>query len=789
MLTKHDAHKTQGLSFISSIRGKLLLLFLSLSIIPMLVLSALGDFESQNALRDKASGEILRLSNIEGAALENWLVVRTQDLKVVAGAARIKSMQPDQAKAAIDLYYKEWKIYETIFVLGLDGKSIASSDNKPLSLGANDYIQRALKGEGSISQPIVSSATGHIVISISAPVIVDNNIVGVAGATVPISYLGSLFSGALIGDSGEAYLINEQGYFITPARFETKLKEAGLIKEQTALELKIDTAASKSVLAGLNGWAEYTNYQGLPVLGAYYWIKGQKWGLIIEQNSSEAFLASTKMRTNLIVIAFIAALMVGGVAVFVAQSIATPITSMVAVAKEMAQGRIQEKVTYSSKDEIGELAESFREIIAYQQTLANCANQLAYGNLTVELQSKSDEDILGVAFVRMIAQLRTAIQDVADNAQGLNRASGELALASDQAGQATSQIATTIQQVAKGITQQSEATSQSATSVEHLNRVVDGVEKGARAQANAASRMAEFTELLSSTLHQVSGNTNSVSLEAEKASKAARDGQNIVKNTARVMNSIRARVGLTSQKVQEMGKRSDQIGTILEAIDEIATQTNLLALNAAIEAARAGEHGKGFAVVADEVRKLAERASTSTKEIANLIKDIQKTVSEAVDAMNESTLEVENGTGHTSQAGTALDNILKAAEAVREQATQAAVSVGQMGKVSNELVSAANEVAAIVVQNTAATAEMASGSNNITQAIENIASISEENSAAVEQVSASTEEMSTLVGEVTASAQSLAGMAEKLQETVNQFVLHSEDKPAERFTRTRPAGR
>jgi methyl-accepting chemotaxis protein len=240
------------------------------------------------------------------------------------------------------------------------------------------------------------------------------------------------------------------------------------------------------------------------------------------------------------------------------------------------------------------------------------------------------------------------------------------------------------------------------------------------------------------------------------------------------MEAIRAKVGLSASKVEEMGTRSEEIGAIVETIEDIASQTNLLALNAAIEAARAGEQGKGFAVVADEVRKLAERSSLATKEIAALIKGIQKTVSEAVTAMQASAVEVEAGVTRANSAGEALNNILEAAESVFKQAEDAGTAAAKVSAAAAELVEAVDSVSAVIEENTAATEQMAANSSELTQAIENIASVSEENSASVEEVSASTEEVSAQVEEVSASAASLMDMAKKLQLVVSRFKLNTE---------------
>ncbi|GAB4520991.1 MAG: hypothetical protein Kow0047_32080 [Anaerolineae bacterium] len=242
----------------------------------------------------------------------------------------------------------------------------------------------------------------------------------------------------------------------------------------------------------------------------------------------------------------------------------------------------------------------------------------------------------------------------------------------------------------------------------------------------------------------------------------------------RGMATIKDKVALSAQKVQEMGARSDQIGAIVQTIEDIAEQTNLLALNAAIEAARAGEQGRGFAVVADEVRKLAERSARATKEIADLVASIQHTVSEAVAAMDEGAHEVEAGVQRAHEAGEALNQLLKAAEASNRYGQQAWEATQKMSTLSSGVMSAIENVSAVVEENTASTEQLAASSGTISEAMESVASISEENSAAAEEVSAATEQMSAQAQEVSASAQMLAQIARELQEVISQFRLSDE---------------
>jgi methyl-accepting chemotaxis protein len=209
--------------------------------------------------------------------------------------------------------------------------------------------------------------------------------------------------------------------------------------------------------------------------------------------------------------------------------------------------------------------------------------------------------------------------------------------------------------------------------------------QGADTQRDQTAQVATAMQEMSSTVLQVSENSGKAAEASRKAAETARQGGIIVDETLRKMRAIADSVSSTAKKVEELGKSSDQIGRIIGVIDDIADQTNLLALNAAIEAARAGEQGRGFAVVADEVRKLAERTTTATKEIAQMIQTVQSETKMAVTAMEEGTQQVEEGVKTTTQAGEALKEIISMSENVGEVITHIATAVTEQSSATEEI--------------------------------------------------------------------------------------------------------
>jgi methyl-accepting chemotaxis protein len=390
------------------------------------------------------------------------------------------------------------------------------------------------------------------------------------------------------------------------------------------------------------------------------------------------------------------------------------------------RGELDQKVSSRGRDELAWTAYSFNRMMKRLREITDLAERAATGDLSIEIEAKSEDDRLAHSLNTMIANLRQLIGQVADSANTLSAASGQLASTTDQAREATQQIAVTMQQVARGAAQQTESAVKVARSEDLLSQSIDGVAQGAREQAAAVTQISEIVAQITGDIRQLMENV-------------------------RQLETVKEIVRFSAAKVLDIGERSKQIGAIVEIIDDISARTNLLALNAAVEAKRAGEHGKGFGVVSAGVRELAGRSSVATKEIAGLIKGVQRALGETVVAVDES------------------------ATGVEYQVEQLSKATQQMDTLSHELVGAMNAVSAVVERNTMGVEEMAASSGEVARAIERVASISEENSAATEEVSATVEEMSAQMDELTASAQSLAEMAQIMRHTVARFRLSTAD--------------
>lgn len=451
------------------------------------------------------------------------------------------------------------------------------------------------------------------------------------------------------------------------------------------------------------------------------------------------------------------------------RSIVRPVQALTRAADGLAVGDLAQHIAYHGRDELGQLADSFRRLIAYLQDMAQVAEAMAQGDLTRDQQPRSERDVLGNAFQRMLGGLRGLLTDVRTAADGLAATSEELGTVASQTGQAVEQVTMAVQQVAQGAQGQAMAAQESHRLVANVLEAIEQVAGGAREQAQSVGSATASTTQMADGIAQVATNAESVAAASQQTRAAAQQGAQAVQQTVSLMSAIASGVTRAADKVEELGHLGERIGAVVETIDDIAEQTNLLALNAAIEAARAGEHGRGFAVVADEVRKLAERSQRETRAIGELIRDVQRGTHDAVQAMNDGASQVQAGSSQADEAVQALATILHAVEATVERAGEIVTAAQTMAARGRDVSETMTGIARVVEEASATTAEMAGAADSVGRAIGEIAAVAEENSAASEEVSASAEEMSAQVEEMSAQAAELAATAAQLRALVARF--------------------
>jgi methyl-accepting chemotaxis protein len=390
---------------------------------------------------------------------------------------------------------------------------------------------------------------------------------------------------------------------------------------------------------------------------------------------------------------------------------------------------------------------------------------------TAEVSNRMLEKVQGTmrSYETARASLADTVAQVKAASDALSRASEQLNLAATQSGTASAQVARTISQVAAGASDQAHAASQTSTASHDLTQIIERVGEGA---ASTRLRVQEAARAIDATTQAIAGvmrDSDEIAPLNERVDAALVAGASAVEETANGMLRIKTAVDVTAVKVTELGAKGEQIGAIVETIDDIAEQTNLLALNAAIEAARAGEQGKGFAVVADEVRKLAERSSRATKEIADLIAQVQQETRRAVSAMEEGAGQVKAGSELAEKSAAALVEIKNATSARELGLARVLASLLDIRRATGQVVASSDAIAAIAAETTDAARTMSAAATVVSEATNSIAAVSEQNSAAAEEVSAATEEMSAQAQEVVASAASLAQMATRLESLVEGF--------------------
>ncbi|MGD0341469.1 MAG: CHASE3 domain-containing protein [Bacteroidales bacterium] len=348
----------------------------------------------------------------------------------------------------------------------------------------------------------------------------------------------------------------------------------------------------------------------------------------------------------------------------IVRNISRPLNEITKIATRIGEGDLDvELPVVERKDEVGILLQNFSSMIEALKRMANAAQKIAAGDITGSIVPQSEKDILGNAFFQMLNNLRHIMKDIMEGVNVLGSSASEILAATTQ--------------VASG-------TAETATAISETTTTVEEVQQAAKQSAQKAKNVAD---------------------SAQKLAQVSQNGQKAVEETGNLMNRIREQMDSIAQTVVRLSEQSQSIGGIIASVTDIADQSNLLAVNAAIEAAKAGEQGKGFAVVAQEIKNLAEQSKQSTSQVRNILNDVQKATSAAVMATEQGSKAVEAGVKQSAQTGEAIrilaessNEAIQASTQIVASSQQQVVGMDQIGVAMQNINQAGTETAVSMVQ-------------------------------------------------------------------------------------------
>ena len=654
-----------------------------------------------NEMTKTAYGAITNNDNAYSYLLKATLDAQLSQLWEIANRARTRTMDWEGVVKA-NLTPDVDRINS--LDLGLvfpDGVTHYTRDAATTQLGDRDYIKQAFSGKNVVSDVLISRATNKLVVMLAVPVMKNDTkespVIGVLISRKD----GETFLASLIDkfkdkhSTGYGFLVNGEGTFSAHPNHELALKQFNPIKEQEkdpSLKSLADMIAR--VIKENSGIDSYVQ-DGKEMICAFTEVPGYPWKIILTAEKDEALAQVVKIRSLLLFIGVLCTLAGLFVAFLVGRSIARPVVRMAATLKDVGKGDLTKRVDTRSKDEIGDLSRHINS------TLENIKSLI----ITIKKESEHLSGI-GATLADNTTKTAAAVNQIADNIQSVRARAVSQSASVTQTNATMEQISVNIDKLNEHIEQQSTSVSESSSAVEEMLANIQAVTQ---------------------TLIKNATNVKDLMTASEVGHAGLQD---------------------VAQDIQGISRESEGLLEINSVMESIASQTNLLSMNAAIEAAHAGEAGKGFAVVADEIRKLAESSSEQSKTISTVLKKIKESIDnitrstdnvlskfEAIDSgVKIVSNEEENIRNAMEEQGVGSKQILEAIGQLNEITQEVKSDSLQMLEGSKEIITEGKNLEKVTQEITGGMAEMAKGADQINVATHEVNSISGQNKEVIDNL-------------------------------------------------------